>query len=127
MELLENYRLVDLTVPIKTPNSEEMDPKLATSLAAEIEYLDHEDTIPLVRDISAVVRRICTGAVAGPQSVSGPPPMRGHVDAPWHYAPASGGKPSRRIDECPRVVFRPRRGAQYDPQKRAARPSPPRT
>ena len=48
MELLENYRLVDLTVPIKTPNLEEMDPKLATSLAAEIEYLDHEDTIPLV-------------------------------------------------------------------------------
>ena len=30
MELLENYRLVDLTVPIKTPNLEEMDPKLAT-------------------------------------------------------------------------------------------------
>ena len=23
------------------------------------------------------------------------------MDAPWHYAPASGGKPSRRIDECP--------------------------
>lgn len=102
MELLENYRLVDLTVPIKTPNSEEMDPKLATSLAAEIEYLDHEDTIPLVsgyfgcrpEDLHGgcgwATERVRTSTHAGT-----------HVDAPWHYAPASGGKPSRRIDECP--------------------------
>ncbi len=24
-----------------------------------------------------------------------------HVDAPWHYAPTSGGKKARTIDECP--------------------------
>lgn len=79
MELLENYRLVDLTVPIKTPNLEEMDPKLATSLAAEIEYLDHEDTIPLVSGYFGCRPEDLHGGAAGPQSVSGPPPMRGHM------------------------------------------------
>ena len=28
-----------------------------------------------------------------------------HVDAPWHYAPTSGGQPARRIDEIPPSSF----------------------
>ena len=102
MELLERYRLVDLSVPIKTPNPEEMNPKLAAGLAAEIEYIDHQDSIPLVSEhfgcrpeelhngVGWATERLKTSSHAGT-----------HVDAPWHYGPTCAGKPARTIDECP--------------------------
>lgn len=106
MELFENFRLVDLTVPIKTPAPDEMDPKMAVSLAAEIDYLNHQDTIPLVTGFFGcrpeelhgscgwATERIKTSTHAGT-----------HVDAPYHYAPTSGKTPARKIDECPLEWF----------------------
>lgn len=102
LELLENYKLVDLSIPIKTPTPEEMDPKLTVGLAAEIEYLNHKDTRPLVsgyfgccpdelhKGLGWATERFRTSTHAGT-----------HVDAPWHYAPTSSGKTARKIDECP--------------------------
>lgn len=106
MDVLKNYRLVDLSVPIKNPGPDEMDPKLAVGLAAVVDYLDHEDTIPLVCDYFGcrpdelhegqgwATERLRTSSHAGT-----------HVDAPYHYFPTSGGKAARRIDECPLEWF----------------------
>lgn len=102
MDLLKDYRLVDLSVPIKTPEPGEMEPQMAVGLAAEIDYLDHNDTIPLVTGYFGcrpdelhegkgwATERLRTSTHAGT-----------HVDAPYHYSPRSGAKPSRKIDECP--------------------------
>src|SRR3954451_10997344 len=40
-----------------------------------------------------------------------------HVDAPWHYAPTSEGRPARTIDQLPPgVVLRRWRRARFPPQ-----------
>ena len=102
MELLKGFKLVDLSVPIHMPDAGEMEPRLAAGMAAEITYLDHKDTIPLVsghfgcrpedlhNGIGWATERMKTSTHAGT-----------HVDAPWHYSPICAGKPSRTIDECP--------------------------
>jgi len=46
--LLKDYKLVDLSIPIHMPDLQEMDPRLVAGMAAEIDYLDHKATIPLV-------------------------------------------------------------------------------
>lgn len=95
-------KLVDLTVPIRNPNAQEMEPNLAESLAAVIRYLNHEDTSQLVQNYFGCAKedllggygwateRICTSTHAGT-----------HVDAPYHYYPTCNGRSSRTIDECP--------------------------
>ena len=102
MEILAQYEMVDLTVPVKNPTDGEMDPHLAEALAANITYLDHENTVALVgghfgcgkQDLHNgqgwATERIRTSSHAGT-----------HVDAPYHYSPTCNGKPSRKIDECP--------------------------
>lgn len=102
MDLLNNYKLVDLSVPIKMPNPNEMDPTLATSLSATIEYRNHHDTVPLVsgyfnceasdlhQGMGWATERMFLSTHAGT-----------HVDAPYHYTPITNGEASRKIDECP--------------------------
>ena len=102
MEVLQNYRMVDLSIPIKTPEPDEMEPRMVAGLAADIDYLDHKDTRPLVSGYFGcdpdqlhngggwATERLKTSTHAGT-----------HVDAPWHYSPTTNGKPSRKIDECP--------------------------
>ena len=102
LEHLSRYKMVDLTIPIKNPSPEEMSNNLAEALAANITYLDHAGTIPLVsgyfgckgeelhNGVGWATERIRTSSHAGT-----------HVDAPYHYSPSCRGKPSRRIDECP--------------------------
>lgn len=95
-------RLVDLTVPIKTPNEQEMEPRLAESLAAVIQYLDHEDTSQLVQNYFGCEKEDLMGGYGwATERIRLSSHAGTHVDAPYHYYPVCNGKPSRRIDECP--------------------------
>lgn len=102
MELLENYRLVDLSIPIRPPAPDEMDPSLVAGLAAEITYLNHDDTRALVSShFGCAPDDLHDGKGWATERIRISSHSGTHVDAPWHYTPQCAGQPARRIDECP--------------------------
>ncbi|MCD8388749.1 MAG: cyclase family protein, partial [Oscillospiraceae bacterium] len=106
MELLDGFCLVDLSVPIKIPSPEELDPTLASSLAAEITYLNHQDTVPLVSNYFGCRKEDLHGGCGwATERIVASSHAGTHVDAPYHYFPSSGGKPARTIDACPLEWF----------------------
>ena len=105
-ELLAGMELIDLSVPIQTPAPEEMDPKLAASLAAEITYLDHKDTLPLVCGYFGCEKEDLLGGCGwGTERIQLSSHAGTHAAAPYHYYPTCKGRPARRIDECPLEWF----------------------
>jgi len=101
-ELMNGYKMVDLSIPICVPNIEEMDPRLVAGMAAEINYLDHKDTIPLVSGyFGCAPEQLHNGKGWATERLKTSTHAGTHVDAPWHYSPVCDGKPSRTIDECP--------------------------
>lgn len=98
----EGMRLVDLSVPIQNPVEGEMAPVMAESLAADIKYLNHEDTVPLVSGYFGCEKENLMGGYGwGTERIKTSTHAGTHVDAPYHYYPVSAGEPSITIDECP--------------------------
>lgn len=101
-ELMNGYKMVDLSIPICVPNIEEMDPRLVAGMAAEINYLDHEATVPLVSGyFGCEPEQLHNGKGWATERLKTSTHAGTHVDAPWHYSPTCNGKSSRTIDECP--------------------------
>ena len=95
-------RLVDLSVPIKNPTAQEMEPNLVESLAAAIQYLDHEDTSQLVQNYFGCAKEDLMGGYGwATERIRTSTHAGTHIDAPYHYYPSCNGQPSRTIDECP--------------------------
>ena len=95
-------RLVDLSVPVQTPGEEEMEPNLVESLAADIRYLDHEDTSQLVQNYFGCQKEDLMGGFGWATERLRLSSHAGtHVDAPYHYYPTCQDKPARTIDQCP--------------------------
>ncbi|SHO58203.1 cyclase family protein [Vibrio quintilis] len=93
-----NRRIVDLSVTLS--NNPYTDPP---SLLPEIKYSDHQQGLP---DLLNMFPGLEAGDLPGQEgwavedmkltTHSGT-----HMDAPWHYASTTGGKPSWGIDEMP--------------------------
>jgi kynurenine formamidase len=67
-----------------------------------IEYLDHTDTLEIGRERFGLEPEDWQGGVAyAYECVTATTHSGTHMDAPWHYAPTSGGKPARTIDDVP--------------------------
>jgi kynurenine formamidase len=67
-----------------------------------IEYNDHQDTIPIVQGkygLGAEYWR--DGLVWAHERVTLTTHSGTHIDAPYHYAPTSGGAPARTIEQVP--------------------------
>jgi kynurenine formamidase len=67
-----------------------------------IEYNDHQDTLPIVTErygLSAEYWR--DGLVWAHERVTLTTHSGTHIDAPYHYAPTSGGAPARTIEQVP--------------------------
>lgn len=99
VELLgRRVRVVDLSRPVGPTPSEPNPPRLRT--------ISHEDGAELWEHLYGVPSAALptglgfAGEVAELSTHAGT-----HVDAPWHYAPTSEGKPAARIDEIPLSRF----------------------
>jgi kynurenine formamidase len=67
-----------------------------------IEYLDHAQTAALGRERFGVEPEDWKDGLAyAIENVTATTHSGTHMDAPWHYAPTSGGQPARTIDEVP--------------------------
>lgn len=68
-----------------------------------IEYLDHEDTLPIAEQLYGVGREHFAGGKSWAyERVSLTTHSGTHVDAPWHYAPdGPGGERAMTIDDTP--------------------------
>jgi kynurenine formamidase len=67
-----------------------------------IEYFDHKQTVDPSSSAHGVDPTHWRHGLASAWEVVTASTHSGtHVDAPWHYAPTSGGKPARRIDAVP--------------------------
>jgi kynurenine formamidase len=94
--------LIDLSVPIQLPLEGEMTEGLSVTLAAEIQYNDHDDLaeraavvfgcevddLPDRKGWASEILRLSTHAGT-------------HIDAPYHYFPTCEGKPAKTIDQVP--------------------------
>ena len=94
--------LIDLSVPIQLPVEGEMTDGLSVTLAADIQYNDHDalaeratvvfgcevDDLPDGKGWASEVLKLSTHAGT-------------HIDAPYHYFPTSEGKPAKTIDQVP--------------------------
>jgi kynurenine formamidase len=67
-----------------------------------IEYLDHTDTLEIGRHAFGLEPDAWRDGLAWAyERVTATTHSGTHMDAPYHYAPTSGGAPARRIDEVP--------------------------
>lgn len=99
-------RLIDLSVPIRRPDPGEVTGGLGASLAAEIEYITHDDSL------STFMERFgCEADDLPDRKGFGGERLRltghagTHVDAPWHYYPTCAGEPAKTIDMLPLEDF----------------------
>ena len=68
----------------------------------EIEYVDHEASIPAIRERWGLGPEHWRDGLAWAyERVTLTTHSGTHVDAPYHYAPTSGGRPAKRLDEVP--------------------------
>lgn len=94
--------LIDLSVPIQLPVEGELTDGLSVTLAADIQYNDHD----------ALAERACItfgcevgdlpdGKAWASETLRLSTHAGTHIDAPYHYFPTSEGKPARKVDQLP--------------------------
>ena len=72
----------------------------------EIEYFDHAQTAANSINVFGIGREYWRDGLGWAQEVVTLSTHAGtHVDAPWHYAPKSAGKPAETIDQLPLQWF----------------------
>jgi len=90
-------KIVDLSLPIQNEGS--WAPKWAR---AKVKYQDHKFGRKAIRLLFGIKKKhLRTGLGWATDVISLSTHGATHVDAPWHYAPTSEGKPARTIDEVP--------------------------
>jgi kynurenine formamidase len=96
--MLGNLRLIDLSVPLE-------DAAVSEPLPPRIRYATHEaEGLAQMRQFLGVKPEdlVYSGGLGwAVEEVQAITHTGTHVDAPYHYAPTSEGKPARRIDEVP--------------------------
>ncbi len=87
--------IIDLSVPlVRTPPG--------VMLKVDIEYLSHEDGTRIHGALLGLTADdLPDGRFAAAENVTLTTHSGTHLDAPYHFGPTSGGKPSRTIDEIP--------------------------
>jgi len=92
---VERVQIIDLSVPIqKTPPG--------SPLKVDIEYIDHKQGVKIFGPIFGLKDGdFPDGNFSAVEKLTLTTHSGTHLDAPWHYWPTSGGKPSRTIDEIP--------------------------
>jgi len=71
-------------------------------LKLEIEYIDHKRGAQIYGPYFGLEEKdFPDGGFAATENLKLNTHSGTHLDAPWHYGPKSGGKPSRTIDEMP--------------------------
>lgn len=96
--MLENFRLIDLSVPLEDAAVSEPMPPRIKYVTHEAEGLQQMQQFLGVRPEDLVVSSGLGWAVEKIEAITH---TGTHVDAPYHYGPTSEGKASRRIDEVP--------------------------
>jgi kynurenine formamidase len=92
--LADHLELVDLSDLLRNATS------AVEPMPHRIEYLDHAQTAALGRfDIAPEDWK--DGLAYATETVTATTHSGTHMDAPWHYAPTSGGRPARTIDDVP--------------------------
>lgn len=102
---LPKLKFVDLSVPIKTPNKGEIQEHLYTSLAAEINYQAHADTVEIAKVTFGCTAEDIKGIGWSNEIIRLASHAGTHVDAPYHYYPTTKGEPAMTITECPLEWF----------------------
>lgn len=89
-------RFIDLSDTLSNATS------AVESMPHEIEYLDHHDTLEIGRGRFGLEPEDWPGGLAyAYERVTATTHSGTHMDAPWHYAPTSAGRPARAIDDVP--------------------------
>lgn len=101
MVKLPKFKIVDLSVPIKTPFKGEIQEHLYSSLAAEINYQTHKDTLEIAKVTFGCTEEDLDGVGWSNEILKLASHAGTHVDAPYHYYPTSNGEPAMTITECP--------------------------
>ncbi len=87
-------RLIDLTVTISTKGHLKVMP--------QITYWTHRERAELrAESFGFKVSDFHDGGFAAWEDIAMPAHQGTHLDAPWHYAPTSEGKPAKTIDKVP--------------------------
>jgi kynurenine formamidase len=96
--MLDNLRLIDLSVPLE-------DAAVSEPLPPRIRYARHEaEGLAQMRQFFGVKPEdlVWSGGLGwAVEEVQAITHTGTHVDAPYHYAPTSAGRPARRIDQVP--------------------------
>lgn len=88
------YRFIDLSLPHENGGTEPYPPTL--------EFSSHEAGAERLSKLAGVEPDAFPHRMAlATDRISGSSHSGTHVDAPWHYAPTSEGKPSKTVDEVP--------------------------
>ena len=91
-------RIIDLSVPLE--------PDMSGALSPEVQHSKHEDGIRAMLDAFGCTRDdLPQGLGWATDTVKLNTHSGTHVDAPWHFHPASEGKKARTIDEMPLEWF----------------------
>lgn len=97
-DLRRGFRLIDLSVPLKHQAPSEPSP-------ASIRYTTHAEVgLQQMQRVFGVTPEdlvFSEGQGWAVEHIEASTHTGTHVDAPWHYAATSEGKPARRIDEVP--------------------------
>src|SRR5262249_12875889 len=96
--MLGKVRLIDLSVPLEDNAAHEPIPARISYATHEGQGLQQIRQLLGVRPEDLVYSHGLGWAVEEVQAITH---TGTHVDAPYHYAPTSEGKPARRIDEVP--------------------------
>lgn len=87
-------KLIDLSVPISKKAQLRVMPKMT--------FWSHEERARLRAETFGIkVSDFREGKFAAWEEITLPAHMGTHLDAPWHYAPTSEGKPAKTIDQIP--------------------------
>ncbi len=96
--MFDNFRIIDLSVPLE-------DNAVSEPMPARIRYVTHEDEgrrqMQQFFGVTADDLVYSDGNGWAIEEINAITHTGTHVDAPYHYAPTSEGKPARRIDEVP--------------------------
>jgi len=95
MEGKPGTKIIDLSVPLVQTQPGAM-------LKVDIEYVSHEENARVHgASLGLTPDDLPDGRFAAVESVMLTTHSGTHLDAPWHFGPTSGGKPSRTIDAIP--------------------------
>lgn len=100
-------RFIDLSLPIKEQNPEELPESIrGTDMAPKVQYTDHIKGVEQMTNIFNCTRDdLPEGYGWATETVTLSTHSGTHLDAPYHYFPTSEGKPARTIDELPLEWF----------------------